>query len=270
MTTILFTPLPPVFPQTSPLNLDESYHSSVNDHPISPSSTLHTTPSTATELPISSGGPGPPVALRQSTRIARPPIWTHDYLCSNLYAAHNISTYLTYDKLLPSYRSFLASISQLTEPKSYREATSDPNWRGAMAKDIAALEANHTWQVVLLPSGKQPIGCRWVYKIKYKADGSIERFKARLVAKGYIQQYGIDYEDTFSPVTKIVTVRCLLAIAAAKNWHLHQMDVRNAFLQGDLHEEIYMTIPQGFARQHGNFACKLLKPLYGLKQASRQ
>lgn len=139
-----------------------------------------------------------------------------------------------------------------------------------MEAEISALEANQTWVIVPLPPGKKTIGCKWIYKIKHKADGSIDRFKARLVAKGYTQQYGIDYLDTFSPVAKIVTVRCALAVDASKNWSLHQMDVTNAFLQGDLNEEIYMSISQGFDKQRPNHACKLLKSLYGLKQASRQ
>lgn len=188
--------------------------------------------------------------IRKSTRLTKPLVWSTDYICSTVSltscpsTAHSITNYLSYDKLSPSHQSFLAYVSTISEPHSYHEAAADPN--------------------------KKPIGCRWVYKIKHNADGSIERFKARLVAKGYTQQYEIDYEDTFSPVAKIVTVRCLLTVAAAKGWHLHQLDVTNAFLQGDLDEDIYMSIPPGFERKQGNYVCKLLKSLYGLKQASRQ
>ena len=139
-----------------------------------------------------------------------------------------------------------------------------------MTAEIKALEHNQTWVLTSLPPGKRTVGCKWVYKTKFKANGDIERHKARLVAKGYTQTEGLDYFDTFSPVAKMTSLRVLLSIAAAKNWHLHQLDVNNAFLHGDLNEEVYMELPQGFLSSQPNLVCKLQKSLYGLKQASRQ
>ena len=139
-----------------------------------------------------------------------------------------------------------------------------------MDKEIAALESNRTWTLTALPFGKKPIGSKWVYKIKRKADGSIERYKARLVAKGYTQLEGVDYSETFSPVVKLTTVRLVLVLAAAKNWLLHQLDVNNAFLHGDLIEDVYMMVPPSFQTPKEGLVCKLQKSLYDLKQASRQ
>ena len=114
-----------------------------------------------------------------------------------------------------------------------------------MDSELRALQENGTWTLTSLPPGKTPIDCRWVYKVKHKADGSVERYKARLVAKGFTQLEGVDYQETFSPTAKIITVRCLLALGAARGWQLHQLDVNNAFLHGDLSEEIYMSPPPG-------------------------
>ena len=167
------------------------------------------------------------------------------------------------------------SISSLHEPATFSQAHGIPAWDRAMSEELHALEQNRTWTIVSLPPGFHAIGSKWVYKIKLKADGTIERYKARLVAKGYTQQEGVDYFDTFAPVAKLVTVKLLIALAAVHGWSLHQLDVNNAFLHGDLTEEVYMTIPAGYSppgetRLPSNAVCKLNKSLYGLKQASRQ
>ena len=112
------------------------------------------------------------------------------------------------------------------------------------------------------------VGCKWIYKIKIRSDGSIKRYKARLVAKGFTQEYGIDYEETFAPIARISSVHALLAVAAASKWDLFQIDVKNDFLNGDLREEVYMQPPSGLSVE-SNKVCHLRRVLYGLKQALR-
>uniref|UniRef100_A0A2N9HIV2 Reverse transcriptase Ty1/copia-type domain-containing protein n=1 Tax=Fagus sylvatica TaxID=28930 RepID=A0A2N9HIV2_FAGSY len=218
-----------------------SLHSSPSHSP------LHNTsqPASAVSVPLST--PTVPIpenmvpshlsivpAIRKSTRPHKAPSYLQEFHCNSA----SLST--------ASHPSSTAA----QEPTSFQEASQDPKWCEAMQAELAALEANNTWTIQPLPHGKVPIGSKWVFKVKLKSDGSLERYKARLVAKG-----------------------SLLAIAAVKGWSLYQLDVNNAFLHGELAEEVYMTLPLGLhskGETSSNSVCRLTKSLYGLKQASRQ
>ncbi|KAG8493453.1 hypothetical protein CXB51_010754 [Gossypium anomalum] len=157
-------------------------------------------------------------------------------------------------------------------PADIHEAMTNESWKVAVYNELHALLQNHTWSLCSLPDNRRAIGCKWLFKIKKKADGSIDRYKARLVAKGFSQHAGIDFQDTFSPVVQATTIRTILAVTVMKGWSLRQVDVNNAFLNGELTEEIYMTQPHRFEASGPNgqqFVCKLNKALYGLRQAHR-
>eukprot|EP00253_Pinus_taeda_P031750 PITA_31750 len=166
--------------------------------------------------------------------------------------------------------NFALIANDFTEPSTYKEAVKHKEWQQAMVEEYQAVIDNNTWKLVDCPTNVKPIGCKWVYRIKYNQKGELEKYRARLVAKGFAQQEGIDYEDTFAPTAKWNTIRLTLASAAQKGWKVHQMDVKSAFLNRDLQEEVYMTQPQGFeveGQEHK--VCKLIKALYRLKQAPR-
>ncbi len=116
-----------------------------------------------------------------------------------------------------------------------------------------------------LPKGRKSISCKWVFKIKHGVDGEVERYKARLVARGFTQTFGVDYKEIFAPVAKFVSIRCILALGAIEDMEIHQMDVKTAFLNVDLEEEMYMEQPEGFTQEGEHLVCKLCKSLYGLK-----
>ncbi|XP_028054816.1 uncharacterized protein LOC114259023 [Camellia sinensis] len=124
-----------------------------------------------------------------------------------------------------------------------------------MQTELDALAHNNTWSLVPLSTGHKSIGCKWVYKIIYKSDSSVECYKACLVAKGYTQIEGVNYLETFSPTAKLTTIHCLIVVADSCNWPIHQMDVHDAFLHGDLDEVIYMYILHGLHRQGENTVC---------------
>lgn len=156
------------------------------------------------------------------------------------------------------------------EPTTYQEAASDQNWREAMKKELQSIEKNHTWRLTDLPCGHKPIGLKWVFKLKRDADGNITKHKARLVAKGYVQRKGVDFDEVFAPVARLETFRMLLALAAKEGWQVHHLDVKSAFLNGELQEEVYASQPEGFVvsgNEHKVY--RLNKALYGLRQAPR-
>jgi len=159
------------------------------------------------------------------------------------------------------------------DPKSYKEAMQSldrDKWQSAMEFEMESMKINKVWTLVEASKDIKSIGCKWVYKKKIGADGKVETYKARLVAKGYRQKEGIDYDETFSPVAMIKSIRILLAIAAYYDYEIWQMDVKTAFLNGELKEEVYMTQPEGFTSMFDiNKVCKLQRSIYGLKQASR-
>lgn len=135
-----------------------------------------------------------------------------------------------------------------------------------MESEYNALLKNHTWSVVPLPPNQVPVGCKWVFKVKYKADGTLDKHKARLVAKGFHQTHGLDYTETFSLVVKPSTIHLILSLAVQFNWSLKKIDISNAFLHGSLQDDVYILQPPGFQdKAHPHLVCKLHKSLYGLK-----
>ena len=125
-----------------------------------------------------------------------------------------------YNEYMEHHYAYMTRVAEVREPESYAEATKDANWRAAMEEEMRALAKNETWELVDAPKGVKSIGCRWMYKVKYNTDDSVNRYKNRLVVKGYTQQHGIDYDETFALVAKMTTICVLLAVAVAKGWHL--------------------------------------------------
>ncbi|PKU71322.1 Retrovirus-related Pol polyprotein from transposon TNT 1-94 [Dendrobium catenatum] len=167
--------------------------------------------------------------------------------------------------------NLLAHSSQPETPSTYNQASKSAHWTRAMTEEFQALKAQNTWSLVPKPSNKSVLGSKWTFKTKLLPNGQVDRYKARLVALGYNQQFGINYTETFSPVAKMPTIRLLLTLAVNRQWPMHQLDVSNAFLHGDLPDDIYMRQPPGFTDPNQPDAvCKLQKSLYGLKQAPRQ
>ncbi|KAG7546410.1 Integrase catalytic core [Arabidopsis suecica] len=281
--------------QSSILAYDDDFHSSpivetttdsapdldTSDDSTSGTLITHTTPAPA---PAPTPTPAP---LRRSQRNRQESVRLKDYETYSAQCdlitpptpvsssdtggkcAYPMANFVSCERFSEKHQHFLASISMFDPPNTYNQAVKEKEWRNAVTFEVDALEDQGTWDIVPLPHGVKPIGSKWVFHIKYNSDGTVERYKARLVALGNHQKEGVDFTETFAPVVKMQTVRLLLDVAAAKNWELHQMDVYNAFLHGDLKEDIYMKPPPGFKTTDPSHVCKLKKSIYGLKQAPR-
>ncbi|KAH9175695.1 hypothetical protein AeNC1_017631, partial [Aphanomyces euteiches] len=166
------------------------------------------------------------------------------------------------------------SRERIPEPSTMREMLSSQEvnkWKQAMDEEYQALIDNRVWRLSELPTGRKALKSKWIWKVKYLPNGEVERFKARLCIKGFLQIAGVDFTDTFAPVLRLESLRALCALVAILELETKQLDIKTAFLHGDLDEEIYMEQPDGYVREGSeSLVCRLQKSLYGLKQAPRQ
>ena len=233
-------PLPDLFPEESPTSLSES-PPSITDVPSHASDELPApiiNLSTDTAPTVDPAGPFDSHALRRFHWVTTLPSHLRDFHC-------------------------FSALASLQEPQTFHEASYNPLWHQAMKEELDALHKTGTWDLVDLPSRKSAIGSKWVYKIKTRSDGTINRYKARLVAWGFTQ------EETFAPMARLSSVRTLFVVSTARKWPLFHMDVKNAFLNGELLEEVYMKLPPGYSHPSGfpHRVFRLRRALYGLKQA---
>lgn len=195
-------------------------------------------------------------SVRSSTRVIKTPVWMQDYTSGEENSDLDAEVHW--------------ALSVNSDPTSYEEAAVDAKWKEAMDLEMKSIEKNNTWYLTELPAGAKKIGLKWVYKTKLNEKGEVERHKARLVAKGYAQEYGIDYAEVYAPVSRMDTVRMILALAAQRGWDVYQLDVKSAFLHGNLKEDVYVEQPRGYeVKSELHKVYKLIKALYGLRQSSR-
>ncbi|WZY94075.1 hypothetical protein YC2023_066404 [Brassica napus] len=210
--------------------------------------------------------------LRRSTRIRRDPSnWVNTRVYYNAQAVeHPSQAVCSFAEFPEEHMVFMCNLDENEIPRSYEEAMKHKVWRDSVGDERDAMIRNDTWYESELPKGKKAVSSRWIFTIKYLANGEIDRRKTRLVARGFTQTYGEDYIDTFAPVAKLHTIRIVLSIATNLEWDLWQMDVKNTFLQGELEDEVYMHPPPGLEHlvKPGN-VLRLKKAIYGLKQSPR-
>ncbi|KAL3830766.1 hypothetical protein ACJIZ3_019568 [Penstemon smallii] len=235
----------PEYPEPDNLTIDPNSTLNLDTISSSPTATSHQFPTSSSSRPYS-------ITTRSQTNSSRPKSRKDGTIP------------------WPPPRAHLTENSIPEEPSSFTQASKFSDWRSAMQQEFDALMNTKTWSLIPPSPGQNLIGCKWIFKTKFRSDGSIERRKARLVAKGYNQLEGLDYNETFSPVVKPTSIRLVLSIATSLNWPITQLDVQNAFLHGSIDESVYMSQPPGFVHpDYPNYVCKLNRALYGLKQAPR-
>ncbi|GKA34029.1 ribonuclease H-like domain-containing protein [Tanacetum coccineum] len=193
----------------------------------------------------------PAIATRKSNRQTKLTAKFNNYVV-NSSKKYGLEKVVKYSHRNHGNYCFSTSLNKSVEASTFYEVVKDRNWIDAMNAEIKALNRNNTWSISDLPKGRKPIGSKWIFKIKYKASGEIERYEARLAAKGFSQREGIDYDETFSHVVKMTTVRCLNNIVVQNDWPLYQLNVNNVFLYGDLCEDVYMILPPRFFTNNDN------------------
>lgn len=278
--TFLSKPSTPITP-IQPTNLENSSpcklcseNTTPNSNPSPPQSPTSTHTSSSTTDSYSS--PPSPFSQHSVTSSSTvpipppppPPISTHPMITRAKAGIFKPRHFVDFSTLThqPLHNALLAS----SDPKTVQTALKQPQWVEAMQRELDALHKNNTWSLVPRPLNRQVVGSKWLFRTKFHSDSTIERHKARLVAQGYSQTPGLDYSHTFSPVVKSTTIRIILSLAVLNKWTLHQLDVNNAFLHGQLKECLFMEQPPGFVDpQRPNHVCKLNKALYDLKQAPR-
>jgi hypothetical protein len=166
------------------------------------------------------------------------------------------------------FSSYAACMTKLLdeEPTTFEEAVQKKQWKEAMTEEHQSIMKNDVWEIVPRPKEKSVVTSKWVYKIKHVADRSVDKYKARFIARGFSQKEGEDYDKTFAPVARYTSIRAIISLSASMGWSLHQMDVKTAFLNGEIEEEVYIEQPQGFeVHSRDTHVCRLKKALYGLK-----
>ncbi|KAL4581705.1 hypothetical protein LXL04_006232 [Taraxacum kok-saghyz] len=232
----------------------------INTPTSTPSVSLHTPTSTSSSTSTSTTNPH----YQRSTICSRAHRNSPPPSRPSAPTRHPMVTRTQTNSLKPKTFTSTLSSSDPIESSTFKQAVTSPCWQEAMKCEYDALMKNKTWKLVPCPSNVNVVGCKWIYRIKRKLDGSIDRYKARLVAQGYSQAAGIDYFETFSPVIKPTTIRLVLSLTISQKWSIRQLDINNAFLNGDLVEDVYMRQPRGFEdNTRPSHVCQLTKAIYG-------
>jgi hypothetical protein len=261
VTQILGPPVSVTGPQSS--------GSQATDPQVSGSGTSGSTTGSLSSADGVEQGHSPP---RDTTSERKKPKWLQDILRDAQVSVGNPKQAVRESKPPERFCSYIAMVSSIreSEPSTFEEATSRQVWRDAMMEEYNSIMKNDVWEVVPRPEGKSVVTSKWLYKLKHAVDGSTEKYKAHFVARGFSQIEGVDYDETFASVARYTSIRAVISITAEMGWKIHQMDVKTAFLNGLIEEEVYIEQPLGF-EVHGreSHVCRLKKALYGLKQALR-